>query len=199
MNQEDTQLLDRAKADPREFAAIYNKYARKIFNYFWYRVNHNDDLANDLMQEVFIKAFNKLPSFEVRGHSYLTYLITIAHNIIVNYWRDQKQVEDISNIDEFPTEVRQVLEDKIDAENMWREVQKLPVFEREAILLRYRRELSVSEIAIIMGKSENAVQLLLSRARKRLRQYMNGVTHLRRLPDIDRPRKEFTVPNITTK
>jgi RNA polymerase sigma-70 factor, ECF subfamily len=195
-NEEDIQLVAQAKADPRAFDTLYNKYSKQVYNYFWYRIGHDSDTANDLTQDTFIRAFQKLSAYEVRGYSYLTYLLRIAHNLLVNYWRDNKTLEDITQINEVPTELKQALEDAMDIENMWQDVQKLPLLEKEVLLLRYRRELDIDEIAKIIDKSENAVNLLLSRARKRLKNHINRLPFMLHLPDVKKPQTEQSILEI---
>ena len=51
---QDAILIAKAQADPASFEQLYNKYAARIFNYFWYRVGHDRDIAENLMQETFI-------------------------------------------------------------------------------------------------------------------------------------------------
>lgn len=170
MQQKDIDLIRRAKINPQLFHEIYIKYADKIYNYFWYRTGHQKDIAEDLMQETFIRAFKHLSKFQVRGYSYLTYLMTIAHNILVNYYRTHKLIP-IDEIGNVPVEITSVVNRKIEAEKLWKAVQSLSTLERDVILLRYQKEMSIREIARVMGKTENAIKLLLSRTRKKLAQH----------------------------
>ena len=70
-----------------------------------------------------------------------------------------------------PAEITDSLERKIEAEALWRVVQDLSPTERDAILMRYQKEMSIKDISRIMNRSENAVKLILSRARKKLAQH----------------------------
>jgi RNA polymerase sigma-70 factor, ECF subfamily len=172
MENSDIDIIKRAKDNSQIFEELYRKYADKVYNYFWYRTGHQKDVAEDLMQETFYRAFKHLDRFQTRGYSYLTYLLTIAHNILVNYYRS-KQMIPLSQLGDdidipVPGEITDTLERKVEAENLWKAVQSLSKTERDIILMRYQDEKPINDISRIMGKSENAVKLVLSRARKKL-------------------------------
>ena len=167
MEQEDIKLIEAARSNKAAFEALYQKYTQKVYNYFWYRVGHNKEIAEDLMQQTFLKAFQHLQEFEVRDASYLTYLLKIAHNTLVNYYRVPKPIP-LSLLHEIPGESSFRIHKRHDATLLWRAVRQMPEAEKNALLLKYQKELSIKEVAHIMEKSENAVKLILSRARKNL-------------------------------
>lgn len=172
MNKDDIKNITSSKTNPEFFGDLYKKYADKVYLYFWYRVGHDKDLAEDLMQETFIKAFQHRKKFRVREYSYLTYLLTIAHNLLVDYYRKPKAIS-IESVGEIPDEVTvdQKYADKESASILWRAIQQLSDNEKSAILHFYQSNRKIKEIAQIMGKNENAVKLLLSRARKKLQKH----------------------------
>ena len=167
MNQEDTQSIKDARKDPTAYEKLYTKYSDKIYNYLWYRVGHDDDITEDLMQEVFVRAYEHLPKFQIRGYSYLTYLLTIAHNVLVNYYKKPKAIS-LDAVGDVPYEVWGDIEKEDDAKLLWRAIQQLSDKDKNILYLKYRNELKGKEIAQISGKSENAVKLSLSRSRKKL-------------------------------
>ena len=173
MENSDVDIIKRAKANSQIFEELYRRYADKVYNYFWYRTGHQKDVAEDLMQETFYRAFKHLSRFQIRGYSYLTYLLTIAHNILANYYRSQKMIPMSELGDDFdvPAEITDSLERKIEAEALWRVVQDLSPTERDAILMRYQKEMPIKDISRVMARTENAVKLILSRARKKLAQH----------------------------
>lgn len=194
MEHEDRELIARAQADKAAFEAVYLKYTGPVYNYFWYRVGHDKEEAEDLMQETFLRAFEHLPKFAFRGPSYRTYLFTIAHNLLVNYYRRAKPVP-LEEAERIPVEIIERVEQHVDAERVWQAVQDLHPTEKEVVLLRYREDMATRDIARITGKSENAVKLLLSRARKKLRRHP-GILALVLLPDIP---KRYTRPRFLDK
>nr|AQQ74985.1 hypothetical protein [uncultured bacterium] len=169
MEHEDVKLVEEAKREPAKYEALYTKYADRVFNYFWYRTGHDWALSEDLMQETFLRAFQHLGTFRNRGYSYLTYLLNIAHNLLVDHYRKPKSipVEDLPT-DVVPHEITADLVRKSDAETLWRAIQTLPQKNRDALLMHYQSDMPIKDIARIMNTSENSVKLNLSRTRKRL-------------------------------
>jgi len=170
MNQDDTKSVALAKANPKEYEKLYTKYSDKVFNYFWYRTGHDRMLSEDLMQETFLRAFQHLKRFKSRGYSYLTYLITIAHNVLVDHYRKPKSIP-FEAIEDMPYEITEDLERKYDAEALWRAIQHLPQSNRDKLLMKYQQDMSIKDIATATGTTENAVKLSLSRTRKKLKNH----------------------------
>ncbi|MAZ29850.1 hypothetical protein CL655_01040 [bacterium] len=177
MDKEDKDAIVASRKDRDEFAFLYEKYVDKIFNYFWYRVGHDRDVAEDLTQEVFVRAYKHLDKFQIRKTSYASYLLTIAHNVLVNYYRSPKPISIESTGVDVPEEIWSDIETKDNLRSMWRAIQHLPLNERDMLYLKYQKGYKVKDIAKIVGKSENAVKLTLSRARKKLaaHPYLKGI------------------------
>jgi RNA polymerase sigma-70 factor (ECF subfamily) len=181
MEKSDIKLIEDAKKDPKKYDLVYRKYAKDVFNYIWYRVGHNYEVAEDLTQEVFMRAFQHLDKFRQRGYAYRTYLLTIAKNVLVNYFKKTKSTISLNELTEIPDEITvdQQVERKIAATNLWRAVQNLSHNERDAILMYYRKDTPIKDISRIMGKSPNAVKIILSRGRKKLKNhpYLKDIIH----------------------
>ncbi len=154
------------------FENIYNKYYLKIYNYFWYRLGYDKEKANDLMQEVFLRAFEKIDSYKHKNYSYLTYLITISRNIFINYLKKEKDSVSLADVSEIMfTDSKNFEHNVLDAQYLYYIIEKyLTDNEKEAVLLKYREGLSIKEISQVMKKTENAVKLLLNRGRKKLKE-----------------------------
>lgn len=157
---------------PKLYEPVYKKYADKVFNYFWYRTGHDKHLSEDLMQETFLRAFERREKYKAQGYSYLTYLLTIAHNLLVDHYRKPKSVP-VEDLDTkiIPFEITEDIEKKSDAEALWRAVQGLPQQNRDILLMFYQEDMPVRDIAKVMNTSENAVKLNLSRTRKKLAEH----------------------------
>lgn len=181
MKKSDTELIKNAQENKEQFEALYKRYINKIYNYFWYRVGHNPDVAEDLAQETFVRAYQALPRFKVTGTPYLSYLLTIAHNLLVNYYRSPKPISIEATGVDVPEEIWSDIETRDHIRSLWRAIQQLSSNEQDILYLKYRRGLKNSEIADIVGKSENAVKLTLSRARKKLRThpYLTSISGFR--------------------
>lgn len=155
---------------------MYTAYAKKIYRYFLRRVGYHHELAEDLTQETFLKAFSKFPKFQDRGAAYIGYLSRIAHNMLANYYRAKKpvpleeaKIEDVKNA---PAEIMKKVERKFIARKIWDAIKKLSAKERDVVVMRYRKSMSVGQIARAMHKTENAIRLILSRAQKKLSNYL---------------------------
>lgn len=192
----DDVMLKRSVKDPNVFEAVYKKYAEKIFNYFWYRTGHDRPLSEDLMQETFLRAFQHRADYQVQGYSYLTYLLRIAHNLLVDYYRKPKNipVEELP-VDAAPYEITEDIIKKSDAEVLWRAVQTLPRVNRDALLMFYQQDMAVRDIAEIMQMSENAVKLNLSRTRKKLADH----PYLQDIGEFGNTKKKYTAPRFLKK
>lgn len=169
---DDALAIRQSVKNPQAYEGVYRKYAGKVFNYFWYRTGHDRPLSEDLMQETFLRAFQRRSKYRPQGYSYLTYLLTIAHNLLVDHYRKSKSipVEDLPT-DVVPYEITEDLINKSDAEALWRAVQVLPQHNRDALLMFYQQDMPVRDIAKVMNTTENAIKLNLSRTRKKLSEH----------------------------
>lgn len=194
MKEEDTELIKKAKQEPQQFEELYKKYSNKVFNYFWYRTGHNKDLSEDLMQETFLRAFNHLSKFKIRGYSYLTYLLTIAHRLLIDHYRKPTSIS-IENVEDVPYEITEDIEKKSDAEALWHAIQDLPSSNRDVLLMRYQDEKTIKDIATITESTENAVKLNLSRTRKKLAAH----PRLKDMARFAQKKRVYTKPRFLNK
>ena len=167
---EDQLLIERAKVQGESFGELYRKYSRRVYYYFWYRVGCRQDVAEDLMQETFIRAFRHLGRFEPRNAPYISFLLTVAHNLLVDYYRKPKTLS-LELAEDIPIEIMGDLENASDAALLKQAIGELPQKEKDVVTMKYQDGLSVREIATVMKKSENAVRLILCRTRKKLAQH----------------------------
>lgn len=127
-------------------------------------------LAEDAVQEVFIKAYRYISEFR-KESSEKTWLTSIAINICKNYrrtnWFRKVQV----GIEK--TETYNMLEDElinqINQSELLKQVMELPIKYREVILLYYYQDFKVNEITEILGISESSIKMRLNRGRKKLK------------------------------
>lgn len=135
---------------------------------FLLNLTGNDDLADDLAQDAFIKAYLSIRSF--RGvASFRTWLWRIAYNEFLTFIRKKHDIR--ADFDENPigddiVDTAAASEAKIDVAAL---LDSLPVNQRTAILLFYMEDRPIKEIAKIMRVEEGTVKSLLSRARNKMR------------------------------
>lgn len=162
----DALLIEKAKEHPEAFDALYRKYRSSVMGYFLRRLG-DPSISEDMTQEVFARAFRYLPAFRVTNASYLTYLLHICHSILVNYYRRETARPHILSTENLEAVGEETAADH--QESMELILQSLNATERQAMLLIYRDGFRAKEVAEKLGKTENAVKLILSRSRKKLR------------------------------
>ncbi len=167
---EDLNLIELSKSNKIYFNKLFEKYQAKIFNYFLYRLGKNITLAEDMSQETFVRALGALDHFEYRNVHYLSYLLMIAHNLLVNYYRMFKPIL-IDDLNLIPVHTDPTAQKDTEIELIWGAVHKLSRIDQTILTMKYSNGLSIKEISKNLHKSENAIKLHLSRSRKKLRDY----------------------------
>ena len=172
MLQDDLILIDKARSNKEDFGLIYAKYRGAVFAYLLKRVDHNKEIADDLAEETFLHALESLPHFAPTGKSYLSYLLTIAHNILLNYYRTKSRslwtTMETAMASGSEQESLERAEIHQEAEAVIGAIHKLDHTGEQLLSLRYEKGLSIKGIANIIHKTPNAVKLALSRYRKKI-------------------------------
>jgi RNA polymerase sigma-70 factor (ECF subfamily) len=173
-------LVERARTDGEAFAALYDRYVRRVYRYAYDRLGAHAE-AEDLTAQTFRRALESLPDYEGRGVPFGAWLFRIAHNLVIDTYRSPAPAVSLDRIEQsgdIETEsedidVSLVAQEEVDA--AWREVDSLPPLQRRAVVLRFGRDLSHAEIGPIIGRSEAATKQLIYRAVKTLRKrLLNG-------------------------
>lgn len=179
--------LDKLRAGDRfEFSRMVEAYSSRLYRLALKMLGNQED-AEDVLQETFIKAFRHLSGFDGRS-SISTWLYRIAANEALMLMR-KKRVPTIS-LDEplegeegesEPLQIvdwrcipEQELMNEEARQQLDKAVQNLPPNLRMAFLLRDIEDLSTQEAADVLGLSENALKTRLSRARLRLREELTA-------------------------
>lgn len=151
------------------FAPLLEKYSRSVFSLIVKIVGNRED-AEELTQDVFMKAFRSLSSFREES-SFSTWLYRIAYNTAISATR-KKQVPSVALEEMAIREAGEDPEDAPDRETLLSRLEKalglLPAEEHVMILLFYMQEKSVDEIAQISGMTTSNVKTKLFRTRKKL-------------------------------
>lgn len=184
MNSEIHKLVERAQAGDREaFGEIYELLAPKVYSYLYHHTNGRAQLAEDLVEEVFVKVLEKLHRFEDRGLPFVSWVYRIAHNHLVDYFRTLPKQGVISIDDCFglPEErAERSLDQALTSNELTKALQRLTDDQRRVIVLRFLQGMNIAETASIIGKSEDAVKKLQSRGLLALRRVL-GETALAEL------------------
>ena len=181
MPSSDQQLVRRAlKKDERAFEELVRRYQRPITNYIA-RMVGNYDLALDLSQDVFVKAFVALRTYN-EAYKFGSWIFKIASNIVIDHLR--KGVPPVSSLDKpIETEDDEIQIDPVSREIIADEqlersemrgilsrlIERLPDAYREMIVLRHVNELSYEEMAEITDLPLGTVKNRTFRAREMMR------------------------------
>ncbi|MCX8126110.1 MAG: RNA polymerase sigma factor [Dehalococcoidia bacterium] len=170
-------LVRRAQArEPEAFDQLYEAYFEKIYRYVAMKLGNAME-AEDVTQEVFLKALNSIASFRWKGTPFIAWLYRIAHNQVVDHYRRRPKsplvpIEGLQLAEEGdPVEVA---EQKTEMERVMRATKKLTEAQQEVIALRFVSELSIAETAQVMGRSEGAVKALQHSALAALRKILTA-------------------------
>ncbi len=175
MPEQEKKLVEDAKKNPEQFAALYDRYFDEIYRYVLRRVSDRET-AQDLVSQTFYDALAHIKNFEWRGFSFGCWLYKIAHNNILKWYRTEQKKghTDIEEGYEIPDTQKGLHEQVVVKENQ-DEVQaalaQLDPEEREILRLKFFEEMSNIEIAEIMGVSANHIGVKIFRALKRFKQY----------------------------
>jgi RNA polymerase sigma-70 factor (ECF subfamily) len=151
------------------FEHIHGRYVKPVYRYLYQRVGKSRDIAEDLLQETFLRAWVHVPKLKKKSAYALAYLLRIAKNLLTSYYR-KKQPIPMAELPDLPidTELVATIESRFDQEKIWAKIQELPETEQRVLTLKYKDDMKIKHIAKAMHRSENAVKILLFRARKAL-------------------------------
>lgn len=166
----DGEVIELVGANRRDvaLAAILQAYRRRVFG-LAYSFVRNREAAEDVAQEVFIRVWRALPSFDARA-SLATWIYTIARNTSLSALRDRRReahVEDPATLLEAQPAAGSV-ESAAEQAALMRLVDELPDRQRQVVLLYYLQEQSHEEVASMLAMPVGTVKTLLHRARARL-------------------------------
>ena len=176
--QEELDLVQRARQGEQEaFAQLYENHFDKIFRYVVLKIRNQAE-AEDMTQQVFIKAYESIGSYQSQGVPFTAWLFRIAHNQMVDYVRKQSKRQTVP-LDESlqimdDCDVEHEVETKIEMEKVVLATAKLTKAQREVISLRFAGGLSITEAAKTMRKSEGAIKALQHSAILALRKTLVG-------------------------
>jgi len=170
--------------DAAAWEELVQRYNRRIYN-ICYRFAGSADDAQDLTQEVFIKMYRTLQTYDLERGAFMTWVTTITRNLLVDHFRKTKQDRMTDSLDTPPSEHEDAmpLSDQIpdlgpapDASSQSRQVgetvhralQKLSPDLREAVILRDLQDMDYKEIATVLKVPEGTVKSRINRGRAEL-------------------------------
>ncbi|MFC1911793.1 sigma-70 family RNA polymerase sigma factor [Chloroflexota bacterium] len=174
--QNEESIIWRAKQhDQMALTQLYEENFDKIYRYIVLKIGEKTE-AEDMTQQVFLKAFKNISSYKYQGLPFSSWLYRIAHNQIVDYFRKKSKRATVP-LDESLTagnsDPRQEVERSLEVEDLARATRKLTKSQQEVISLRFAGEFSIAQVARVMGKSEGAIKALQHSAIVSLRKVLS--------------------------
>jgi RNA polymerase sigma-70 factor, ECF subfamily len=166
----DIELVERYfRGDTAAFDEIMIRYERQIYR-VCYRFVENRDDALDLAQDVFVKAFEHLPTFR-RESTFKTWLYRIAINHCLNHVR--KNSQQFVEVTEFTASTRPAIQHQLEheeqREHFRRLVKRLPPKQKAILEMRINEQLTYEEIAKVSGRSVSTIKASVFFALQKLR------------------------------
>lgn len=180
-NEKDERIASLVPEDKNFFGILIRRYEKRIITYVR-RIGAKDQAAaEDIAQNIFIKAYVNINSFQ-KDQRFSSWLYGIAHNECIDYWRKNKKHQGNISL-EGNTELFAVIssgEDvgnmvalKNDSEGVRKAMEKLPFKIKEVLTLRYLEDKSYEEISDILHRPVSTVGTMLRRGKKRFKEILN--------------------------
>jgi RNA polymerase sigma-70 factor (ECF subfamily) len=170
-----TELINRAqKGDVAVIGALYEHFHLSVYRYLYYRVG-NEQVAEDLTSEVFIRMLRFLSGFHPPSASFPSWLFQIARNLVADHFRSRdmkNNVELEESVISATDDIDTTVERKLNTDSLRKALDKLSEDQREVIVLRFIAGMPIAEVAQALDRSEDAIKGLQRRALIGLREIL---------------------------
>ena len=177
-HQTDEQLMAQAAAgSDTAFEELYRRYARRLKGFFFMQLGGDEELAADSTHDVFLRAYEARSRYR-EGSNVGTWLFTIAYNICKNHYRSNAyEAELLASLDAEPVSEGQI-EVEMDAaqldEALDKVLSELPAPLHQLFSLHYQEELTIPQVAEIVGIPEGTVKSRLHKTMNIIRKKLKG-------------------------
>lgn len=171
------------QGDQAAFSALYDEFAQRIYAFIRIKVSGNAEQAEDILQDVFVKAWQGAKNLKLKDLNFSAWLYKVAANTINDYYRKIYREPKAVSIDE----ARDIAGEDDPADNASRglekyvvreTVDKLPPHFKEVIELRFFQDFSVAETARILGRESITIRVWQHRAIKQLQKLYKEHVHV---------------------
>jgi len=161
------QLVLQAQAGNSEaFGQLYDAYMERIYRFVYFRVE-DQQTAEDITSQVFLKAWSNLDRFSFNRTPYLAWLYTIAHNAVIDHYRTRKVTAALDDVQLSQQDHAEVVENEIDLtaemKSIKEALQTLTDDQQKVLTLKFIEGMSNTEIARHLSKREGAIRALQMR------------------------------------
>lgn len=173
---DDGTLIKQAVSGSSEaFGVLYVRHMDAIYRYIFFRVNEEAE-AEDLTEEVFIRAWEALPNYQQGQFPFTSWLYRIAHNLVIDHHRKRK-ADPLPDLELHHSGSKRSNEDnvleRLDSAMLVDALKQLDTEEQQVVILRFIEGLSHREVADAIGKSEGASRIIQHRALAALQKYLS--------------------------
>ncbi len=166
-------MLKVKSGDLDKLGLLYERHKKRLFGFF-YNMNSNASLSEDLVQNVFVRMLKYKHTFTGEG-SFTAWMFRTARNVNYDYYRknkiafNQSEVSSIAYKLEDADTIEKGMQQKENISVLHRAMKKLPPEKREILVLSKLKEMKFSEIGEVLGCTEGAAKVKAHRALKDLR------------------------------
>lgn len=161
--------------DSDAFGELYDLFVERVYRYLYFRTGSHPE-AEDLTEQVFLKAWEAIGRYRWQGRPFLAWLYRLAHNAHIDYVRSQKPTTSLNNDDhpvELPSSAAAVeLSRALDADLLARALGELTPDQQQVIVMKFLEGLDNEQIAQNLAKREGAIRALQMRALMSLRRVL---------------------------
>lgn len=168
MDQNELSLIHAAQGgDETALLTLYEQNKAAIYTYVYHRVGRRDDIAEEVVSDVFVRMVSNLGKYKPKGKPLVAWLYTIAHNRVIDHYRavDRANESIITGFeaDSAPSPEAQVAQ-SLQVEEVQDALNNLTDPQCDVLIHRFMNEMSVSETAELMNRNEGAIKTLTRRA-----------------------------------
>jgi RNA polymerase sigma-70 factor (ECF subfamily) len=169
-NYSDCELMQQiVSGDQAAFGILYHRYKDRMFYYFYRMLGNSTELANDFLQDIFMKIVEKPENYN-QAYSFSTWLYSVANNMCKNEYRRRDIRKEYYSMEALEPKLDFVNESSVEpdqlVEKIFETLGLLGDEHRSVFLLRFREGFSIREIADILELPEGTVKSRLFYARK---------------------------------
>ena len=170
---EDLDLVKEAKSGSiSAFQTLYMRHLDAIYRYFFFQTK-DKFLSEDLAQDVFIRIWKAVGSYDAKKGAFTSWMYRIAHNLLIDHYRSKKALHLKEGLEaSYSEDWLEKLDRNDKLEKIKEALSKLPQDYQEVVILRFFEDLGVEEVSVIMDKSEENIRVIQHRAIRKLKEIL---------------------------
>lgn len=177
VNKTDEQIVVLTLKNQDYYLCLMKRYEAKLLNYILKISNISREDAEDILQEIFIKAYQNLNDFDL-NYKFSNWIYSTAHNSTISAFRKKKvrpqtvswEDKDLNNILESTLDVENTSLQKLTYKQILKIINRLPLKYKDVLILKFMEGKDYREISDILHKPMGTIATLINRAKKSLKQ-----------------------------